>query len=289
MGDFENWEYPPKGAYSMECRDGEGYLRVSGRLLKKGGSRRKNSLQGLQYRRNWSDRWFHMDLIESTLRYYFDEEMEQLAGEVRFIPAKTTVTIPNDVRLTGRHAPKEGQPVDYMELVGTADATGAERTVPFALRAATLMEFNEWQRTFAYAIKSLGVAGFSSSSSTKDDAKASEDKVEEKQEEPRYGSLGFDEEDREYDDSDASPTPRYTQDDLRDVDFYYQSDPQEGDSQKGPVGLAALRDAWKAEAIGPKTHVYTDAIGEWLPINDLPELERLLQPKPPPLPRTMTL
>ena len=37
---YDGWEYPPPHMYSAEHKDGEGYLRVRGKLLKKGGSRR---------------------------------------------------------------------------------------------------------------------------------------------------------------------------------------------------------------------------------------------------------
>jgi len=272
---YSGWEYPPPGEYSTECRDDEGVLRVSGRLLKKGGSRRSSQtqmLEALQYRRNWNERWFFMDLADSTLRYYVDPEMRYLAGEVRFLPGRTKVLVPRDVKLTGKHAPKDGSPVDYMELVGTSDATGKERTVPFALRANTLTEFNEWQRTFSYVCKSQGVAGVVvvQEEAPLDDGKQT----------VRAGSLGFDEEDASGDDDlqDAA---------FRDMEFYYQT---RQSPPVGPVRLDGLRDAWRDEAIDATTYVYSDSLGTWLTIDDLPGLARLLlPPTSPPSVAVLTL
>lgn len=262
MTAYVGWDYPPPGDFSTECRDEEGYLRVSGPLLKKGGSRRRtNGVSGLSFRRNWSDRYFHMDLAESTLRYYFDKEMQRKAGEVRFLPGKTKMYVPEDVILTGRHKPKDGQSLDYMELLGTADDQGKERSFPFALRTATLTEFNEWRRTFAYVIKSQGLAGLRRG----DEEKREDDSFEE------AAPVDFDDDDDFYDADDGS---RLTQSDLRDMAFYYQDASQ----CQGPVSLDALRTKWQTNAITSSTSIYAEPLRAWYTIAQVPALGRLLAP-----------
>ena len=80
---YEGWEYPPPDCYSCDHRDSEGHLRYKGALLKKGGSRSakiktdrnsgdktpKSSFFG---RRNWSDRFFYLDLDKGHWSYYKD-------------------------------------------------------------------------------------------------------------------------------------------------------------------------------------------------------------------------
>uniref|UniRef100_A0A7S3NJX3 PH domain-containing protein n=1 Tax=Aureoumbra lagunensis TaxID=44058 RepID=A0A7S3NJX3_9STRA len=161
---FEGWEYRAAG-YSTEFCDESGKpLRIKGLLLKKGGSRKAIiNINGgyLNRRRNWSLRWFYLDLNSASLRYFIDEDMERKVGEIRFLPG-AFVQVPHEVKLRGRHAPRRhNAPVYYLELHRTADAFGKERAIPFALRATSHDEFNDWIKSLTYCVKSVGSAGHS--------------------------------------------------------------------------------------------------------------------------------
>ena len=120
-GTYDGWEYPPPNMYSANHMDREGYLRVQGVLLKKGGSRRGSSSDAaggvkspprgsgvgsfLFGRRNWSERHFSLDIDAGTWTYCSDAAMTKVAGVVTLIPGRTKVNVPDEVRLRGRHAP----------------------------------------------------------------------------------------------------------------------------------------------------------------------------------------
>ena len=136
---YEGWEYPPPDCYSCDHRDSEGHLRYKGALLKKGGSRSakiktdrnsgdktpKSSFFG---RRNWSDRFFYLDLEKGHWSYYKDSQYENLAGVVRLLP-HSSIVVPEEVRLRGRHAPTDPtETLNYFEVHHTTDDAGKVRS-----------------------------------------------------------------------------------------------------------------------------------------------------------------
>ena len=136
---YEGWEYPPPDCYSCDHRDSEGHLRYKGALLKKGGSRSakiktdrnsgdktpKSSFFG---RRNWSDRFFYLDLEKGHWSYYKDAGYENLAGVVRLLP-HSSIVVPEEVRLRGRHAPTDPtETLNYFEVHHTTDDAGKVRS-----------------------------------------------------------------------------------------------------------------------------------------------------------------
>ena len=171
---YDGWEYPPPHMYSAEHKDGEGYLRVRGKLLKKGGSRRGSAGGGgevggapsgrpartpstvvasLFGRRNWSDRYFSLDIDAGVWSYFSDEALTKRAGVVRLVPGATRVIIPDEVRLRGRHAPSDAsEALNYFEVHPTVDETGEERSAPFVARAPSEREFEEWIRSLRFAL-----------------------------------------------------------------------------------------------------------------------------------------
>ena len=163
---YEGWEYPPPDCYSCDHRDSEGHLRYKGALLKKGGSRSakiktdrnsgdktpKSSFFG---RRNWSDRFFYLDLDKGHWSYYKDASYENLAGVVRLLP-HSSIVVPEEVRLRGRHAPTDPtETLNYFEVHHTTDDAGKVRTAPFVVRAPSPREFEDWLRALRWCLARL--------------------------------------------------------------------------------------------------------------------------------------
>ena len=159
---YEGWEYPPPDCYSCDHRDSEGHLRYKGALLKKGGSRSakiktdrnsgdktpKSSFFG---RRNWSDRFFYLDLEKGHWSYYKDSQYENLAGVVRLLP-HSSIVVPEEVRLRGRHAPTDPtETLNYFEVHHTTDDAGKVRS-----RRPVV-----WRRLHAIDARRLRVVSFS--------------------------------------------------------------------------------------------------------------------------------
>lgn len=227
----------------------------------------------------------------STIYYYIDEALSREAGVVKFIKNKTEVHVPTEVTLRGRHAPVDlAEPVNYLELLYTADDVGNERLEPFAVRAKTGDEFDDWLRTFNYMTRQLNEApdtvvdmmaipasvlnknGHSSHGDAVDDRDraAVDDPIQ-----PRSA-----EEEEEKDDDDIE----FDQAAFLDMDYYYQH--RHTGDQHGPVRFAGLRNAWKDGEITAHSYVYPRAIESWVPVGSLPILHRLLSPpKPPPPPK----
>ena len=113
-------------------------MRYKGALLKKGGSRSakiktdrnsgdktpKSSFFG---RRNWSDRFFYLDLDKGHWSYYKDAGYENLAGVVRLLP-HSSIVVPEEVRLRGRHAPTD--PTETLNYFEVHHTTGMMRQGP---------------------------------------------------------------------------------------------------------------------------------------------------------------
>ncbi|KAJ8610181.1 hypothetical protein CTAYLR_008747 [Chrysophaeum taylorii] len=309
---YDNWEYPPPGLFSTVARDEQGYLRVKGLLLKKGGSRRgsepgspksrrRGSLRstlGLLNRRNWNERWFYADLESCTMYYFFDEALSREAGVVKFTK-RTSVHIPSAVRLRGRHAPtNEFESANYLELLHTADDVGNERLEAFAVRAKTTDEYDDWIRTFNHCVRTMGA----DNKTVEEPERWSE--VRSKPIVPRFDldkktnnvvsepvpeeapveepPTEEEEEEEEAEDSDL----QYSQEAILAMEFYYQN--RHTGDQCGPVNLAGLRDAWKADEIHKFSYVYPNVFDDWITIETLPILLRLLSPPrpPPPPPKT---
>uniref|UniRef100_A0A7S3K1I5 PH domain-containing protein n=1 Tax=Aureoumbra lagunensis TaxID=44058 RepID=A0A7S3K1I5_9STRA len=125
-------------------------LRISGPLLKKGGSRgsfftktRRPSLSG--GRRNWNEREFFLDFERACFEYR-EKGDEEPRGIVRLRPG-SIVQAPDEIRLRGRHAEplRDGTDEDplYFELKNTLDSENRPRDV-FAMRALKRRDFDEW-------------------------------------------------------------------------------------------------------------------------------------------------
>jgi len=244
---------------------------------------------------------------------------------VRFVARKTEVRVPSEVRLRGRHAPSRAdETVNYLELAGTADAEGHERLEPFRVRAKTAHEFDEWIRTFSYCVKSLGGAGtivvvkFDEDELSEDDeARESSatvvpddddedhpdaetkcvDRAELGTTVPPATEEDFDEVD---DDERTAAVPASSettpateplnkktaaalvQADVVDAAYYYQ----DGDAAVGPVGVGELRDRWKQGTLEPGSYVYPSVLEDWVTIDAVPPLLRLLSPPKPPSARS---
>lgn len=281
---YEGWEFPTPGIYSTVFRDEEGWLRIKGLLLKKGGSRRgterslgKNGTMCLvTNRRNWSERWFSVE--QGSLYYYFDEELTRPAGVVKFT-SKSLVHVPEEVSLRGRHAPaSELEAVNYLELLFTMDDVGNERLEPFAIRAKTTEEFREWIRTFQFCVRAADDGACERLSSPRWDRPVS---IEHKQEQPEVDEPPiFREENRE-----EGNELRFTQADFLQMEIHYQH--KETGDQHGPCNIPELRRAYKAGHLYRQSYVYPAALEEWVLLESLPILLRLVSPpRPPPPPPT---
>lgn len=274
---FDGWDYPPPGLYSTLARDEEGYLRVKGQLLKKGGSKRGSAQDsrfleslGLANRRNWSERWFWADLEAGTVYYYLDEHLRREAGLVKFVPGETIVHVPEEVRLRGRHAPRnEYDAVNYIELIHTSDDVGNIRQEPFAVRAKTTDEFEDWLRTFQWLSKNvLPAPKQDPPPSRPSSAKSIRKEVVEVKKEP------VDEDDTDL---------RLSQADLLVMEFFYQD--RDSGEPVGPVDLDGLRDAWKRGRVDKYSYVYPHTVEAWRTLDSIPMLLRLLAPPRPPPPK----
>lgn len=293
----DGWEYSsPGGCYSTVARDAEGFLRIKGLLLKKGGSRRgseqlkrrpslKESL-GLANRRNWKDRWFSVDVDMGVVYYFHDEALQKAAGVVRFVRGKTTLNVPTEVTLRGRHAPANEEPSYYLELWSTADDVGNERLEPFAVRAKSESEYDEWLRTFRFLV------GASEGSPGPKWAKPPGE-IQPHQKPPPPDDDGATlPPDKELPSEAESKEPPKEDDDDDDIKFtqaaflemeYHYQHRYTGDSY-GPVGIEGLRDAWNTDQIAKHSYVYPSKIEDWVTVVSLPILFRLLAPPRPPPP-----
>lgn len=225
----------------------------------------------------------------STVYYYLDEALSREAGVVRFIKNKTAVHVPTEVTLRGRHAPvDDAEPVNYLELLYTADDVGNERLEPFAVRAKTGDEFDDWLRTFNYMTRQLNeapdtadVMPVPASVLNKNGLDSKRDAVGDRDTTAvdDHIRLRSAEEEEEKDDDDIE----FDQGAFLDMDYYYQH--RHTGDQHGPVRFASLRSAWNDGDITAHSYVYPRAIESWVPVGSLPILHRLLSPpKPPPPP-----
>ena len=306
-GTYDGWEYPPPNMYSANHMDREGYLRVQGVLLKKGGSRRGSSSDAaggvkspprgsgvgsfLFGRRNWSERHFSLDIDAGTWTYCSDAAMTRVAGVVTLIPGRTKVNVPDEVRLRGRHAPANtDEALNYFEVHPTLDGDGAERELPFAVRAPSAREFEEWIRALQYALAKARVRAAAPSTSAVDEAAAAMNAA--------FASLDTSSPRPTSSTPASSPRSRasteerdaggFGQTDYLEMEYYYQD--LEGE-QRGPVGFDGLRAAMTHGTIDDVSYVYTNRSDEWIELSALPTLLRLLQslseplsPPPPPKP-----
>ena len=305
-GTYDGWEYPPPNMYSANHMDREGYLRVQGVLLKKGGSRRGSSSDAaggvkspprgsgvgsfLFGRRNWSERHFSLDIDAGTWTYCSDAAMTKVAGVVTLIPGRTKVNVPDEVRLRGRHAPANtDEALNYFEVHPTLDGDGAERELPFAVRAPSAREFEEWIRALQYALAKARVRAAAPSTSAVDEAAAAMNaafaSLDTSSPRPTSSTPGSSPRSR------ASTEERdaggFGQTDYLEMEYYYQD--LEGE-QRGPVGFDGLRAAMTNGTIDDVSYVYTNRSDEWIELSALPTLLRLLQPlseplSPPPPPK----
>lgn len=108
---------------------------VSSFLLKKGGS-----VLGL--RRNWKRRWFLLEEDAGELHYYADPSLAKQKGTVR-LSANSSVRVPEEVAMRGRHRPSAGEATHYFELWDVRDARGRARKT-FKVRAESSRDFAEW-------------------------------------------------------------------------------------------------------------------------------------------------
>ena len=161
---YEGWEYPPPDCYSCDHRDSEGHLRYKGALLKKGGSRSakiktdrnsgdKTAKSSFFGRRNWSDRFFYLDLEKGHWSYYKDSQYENLAGVVRLLP-HSSIVVPEEVRLRGRHAPTDPtETLNYFEVHHTTDDTGKVRSRrPAVLRRRHAIDAHRLQERTSWVV-----------------------------------------------------------------------------------------------------------------------------------------
>ena len=323
--DYSGWEYPPPNMYSADHMDKDGYLRVQGKLLKKGGSRRgsasshvpssdkaaapRSSLLGSIFpggRRNWSERYFQLDIDEGTWRYFSDREQTKQAGVVRLIPGRTKVVVPEEVQLRGRHAPSSTEEaLNYFEVHPTRDEGGAERAAPFVVRAPTSREFEEWIRALEYALKKAEVRSRGMTAAAVDEAASAMnaafsgfhdegpdysvyDGYRPRGQSPRQGGAALHHSSADTSGANSPRTPSsenmgFTQTAFLEMEYYYQD--MDGE-QRGPVGFDGLRNAFGNGDVDDVSYVYTNRSDEWIELRALPTLLRLLQPpKPPPKPK----
>lgn len=119
-------------------------VRVTGAMLKKGGSRGG--------RRNWSKRWFVLEPSSGRLRYFEDPSLLKESGIVCLLGSTEVRT--ERPSLKGRHAPQyDGEDALYMELSGAVDGAGRPRPCNFAMRAFTQDEYDEWLRSIRFSIR----------------------------------------------------------------------------------------------------------------------------------------
>ena len=106
-------------------------------------------------RRNWSDRFFYLDLDKGHWSYYKDAGYENLAGVVRLLP-HSSIVVPEEVRLRGRHAPTDPtETLNYFEVHHTTDVAGKVRSAPFVVRAPSPREFEDWLRALRWCLARL--------------------------------------------------------------------------------------------------------------------------------------
>lgn len=119
-------------------------VRVTGAMLKKGGSRGG--------RRNWTKRWFVLEPALGRLRYFEDPSLMKESGIVCLV-GSTEINTEAPV-FKGRHGPLyEGEDAYYMELVGAVDGEGRQRPYSFAMRAFSQTEYDEWLRSLKFSIR----------------------------------------------------------------------------------------------------------------------------------------
>uniref|UniRef100_A0A7S3JWS8 PH domain-containing protein n=1 Tax=Aureoumbra lagunensis TaxID=44058 RepID=A0A7S3JWS8_9STRA len=121
---------------------------TSGYLLKKGGGRSRageGKLRSKLHRRNWSKRWFVLDVESGELQYYKDASMQQYKGTIRILTT-SSIQVPDAVCLRGRHRPSRQEALCYFELHQVTDDEGRMRSRPLAVRAPSGEELIEWLR-----------------------------------------------------------------------------------------------------------------------------------------------
>ena len=301
---YEGWEYPPPDCYSCDHRDSEGHLRMKGALLKKGGSkhmRRTDRNSGDRTptrffgRRNWSDRSFFLDMESCTWSYYKDDAYENLAGVVCLL-ATSSIVVPEEVRLRGRHAPSDPtETLNYFEVHNTTDAQGAPRD-SFVVRAPSPREFEDWLRALRWALAKLR-RGSTSTAPVRPAANFYtgqpkptanyKDELEDALE--NVNLSGASERKSEARSSAASAELRlgFDAEAFLDMEYYYQD---MNGAQKGPVDFDGLKCVWARTELDELSYVYTNRKDEWVDLASLPTLVRLLvakkslSPPPPPPP-----
>ena len=141
--------------FSKSLRDGAGQpLRLRGSLLKKGGSKTAPSIRSsfTMGRRNWQSRWFTLDAENGELRYYEDATMRATKGLVRLRPNSELRTPTKDLR--GKHG--RGATDDtryYFEITNCEDEKHLVRSDPFAMRAHSQLEFDQWVASVGLAVR----------------------------------------------------------------------------------------------------------------------------------------
>ena len=130
---------------------------VSSFLLKKGGS-----VLGL--RRNWKRRWFLLEEDAGELHYYADPSLAKQKGTVR-LSANSSVRVPEEVAMRGRHRPSAGEATHYFELWDVRDARGRARKT-FKVRAESSRDFAEWLGALDACLRRLRGHGVTTSRSS---------------------------------------------------------------------------------------------------------------------------
>jgi len=219
--------------YALQ-RDDEGLpVRVTGALLKKGGSRRGR-------RRNWSKRFFVLDVAGGRLRYYEDQKLLQLSGATTLLPT-TEVVVDEAPKLKGRHAPIfRGEDPFYFELRNTTDDKGRPRPFGFALRAFTEIDYHDWSRSLQFCVRQLKLKDHASSKAPPppvppsreapdDDAAAFGPNAAREEPRRRHGGNADDEEDAAPHDEAPDEAPDEAHDEAP------SPDEEKGDEEKLPV------------------------------------------------------
>ena len=273
-------------------------------------------------RRNWSDRHFALDLDTGSWAYFSDAGLTKRCGVVQLVAGRSRVVVPEEVRLRGRHAPRDSdETLNYFEVHDTRDESGHERAAPFVVRAPTPREFEEWLRSLQWCLKKLetkarapsndrdvataaaraemerAFAAVGVSESKQSESSAGRPSSQKAASPRRSGdsasnSFGFTqasflemEHARCADRSlmhrgDAAAATRLVRGDSSGARLRYYYQDMAGD-QQGPVTFDGLREVWAEGKIDGLSYVYTNRCDEWIDLQRLPTLVRLLKPEPP--------